>query len=160
MRILWAEKPELCVGKQKTRRFEGIIASMCWGTRTRTRKDRTRICSVANYTIPQTGIIEMPSRRRCKITHSLWNDQINRRFFRAKSHFVGRMLSSVRAARIHTRRVPCETPPFRQLAHHSRWRERYATFISCTPLHEQRARRCAQPTATHLLWSSILFDRP
>ena len=25
-----------------------------WGTRTRTRKDRTRICSVANYTIPQS----------------------------------------------------------------------------------------------------------
>lgn len=25
-----------------------------WGTRTRTRKGRTRICSVANYTIPQT----------------------------------------------------------------------------------------------------------
>lgn len=27
----------------------------CWGTRTRTRKDRTRICSVANYTIPQSS---------------------------------------------------------------------------------------------------------
>ena len=27
---------------------------LCWGTRTRTRKDRTRICSVANYTIPQS----------------------------------------------------------------------------------------------------------
>ena len=31
------------------------VAPLCWGTRTRTRKDRTRICSVANYTIPQTG---------------------------------------------------------------------------------------------------------
>ena len=30
------------------------LAAFCWGTRTRTRKDRTRICSVANYTIPQT----------------------------------------------------------------------------------------------------------
>ena len=29
-----------------------------WGTRTRTRKDRTRICSVANYTIPQTVVCE------------------------------------------------------------------------------------------------------
>ena len=26
----------------------------CWGIRTRTRKNRTRICCVANYTIPQT----------------------------------------------------------------------------------------------------------
>ena len=32
----------------------GFSLILCWGTRTRTRKDRTRICSVANYTIPQT----------------------------------------------------------------------------------------------------------
>ena len=34
------------------------LADFCWGTRTRTRKDRTRICSVANYTIPQTFVCE------------------------------------------------------------------------------------------------------
>lgn len=30
----------------------------------------------------------MPSRRRCKITHSPWNDQINPRFFRVDRPFL------------------------------------------------------------------------
>ena len=46
-----------------------IMALNCWGTRTRTRKDRTRICSVANYTIPQTSFASrFPLDYGCKVT--------------------------------------------------------------------------------------------
>ena len=51
---------------------------------------------------PNLGIFKMPSRRRCKSTHSHWNSQIIPRFFRAKFHFDGRTHSSARAALIHT----------------------------------------------------------
>ena len=49
--------------ERKKAMTEGFQSSLsCWGTRTRTRKDRTRICSVANYTIPQTVcVIRIPS---------------------------------------------------------------------------------------------------
>ena len=46
-----------------------IMALNRWGTRTRTRKDRTRICSVANYTIPQTSFASrFPLDYGCKVT--------------------------------------------------------------------------------------------
>ena len=38
---------------------------------------------------PNLRIFKMPSRRRCKSTHSHWNGQIIPRFFRAKFYFSG-----------------------------------------------------------------------
>lgn len=62
-----------------------------WGTRTRTRKGRTRICSVANYTIPQTC-----RRNRDALSITPANLQtspiltkISQRFFKKNSYIFG-----------------------------------------------------------------------
>ena len=63
-----------------------IIAAFCWGTRTRTRKDRTRICSVANYTIPQTFFVSrFPLDYGCKFTGFFHIYQTKVHFFWKKS---------------------------------------------------------------------------
>ena len=55
-----------------------------WGTRTRTRKGRTRICSVANYTIPQTKKVQprCPLDYTCKFNDFSVIDQGLSHFFR------------------------------------------------------------------------------
>ena len=59
-----------------------------WGTRTRTRKGRTRICSVANYTIPQTSRSSRPSLDNgCKISGFSVTHQISDKLFSKKVQF-------------------------------------------------------------------------
>ena len=71
---------------------------------------------------PNLGIFKMPSRRRCKGTHSHWNGQIIPHFFRAKIYFSGaHLLLPVRHAselgahcafhlrRCHRSRASCHT---------------------------------------------------
>ena len=74
-----------------------------WGTRTRTRKGRTRICSVANYTIPQTC-----RRNRDALSITPANlltspilTKISRRFFKKTPTFLGM-----------SRRTVCNAPRF------------------------------------------------
>ena len=63
-----------------------IMALNRWGTRTRTRKDRTRICSVANYTIPQTFFVSrFPLDYGCKFTGFFHIYQTKVHFFWKKS---------------------------------------------------------------------------
>lgn len=72
-----------------------------WGTRTRTRKGRTRICSVANYTIPQTC-----RRNRDALSITPANlltspilTKISRRFFKKLLHFwacLGELFATLR----------------------------------------------------------------
>lgn len=63
-----------------------IMALNRWGTRTRTRKDRTRICSVANYTIPQTSFASrFPLDYGCKFTGFFHIYQTKVHFFWKKS---------------------------------------------------------------------------
>ena len=68
-----------------------IIAAFCWGTRTRTRKDRTRICSVANYTIPQTFFVSrFPLDYGCKFTGFFHIYQTKVHFFLKKIAFTSK----------------------------------------------------------------------
>ena len=74
-----------------------------WGTRTRTRKGRTRICSVANYTIPQTC-----RRNRDALSITPANlltspilTKISQRFFKKTPTFLGM-----------SRRTVCNAPRF------------------------------------------------
>lgn len=60
---------------------------------------------------PNLRIFKMPSRRRCKNTHSHWNNQIIPRFFRAKFYFVGRTVPSPPALCVCARRLRCISPP-------------------------------------------------
>ena len=60
-----------------------------WDTRTRTRKGRTRICSVTitPYPIVQPRSKWFVSQLRCKGNNIFWNLQIFSHFFLKKNHF-------------------------------------------------------------------------